>query len=174
MTLTRVIAVHRTHAALSCGRLENVVRCVRSCRELSTGSGKKRVWTRREVEAAAAAQRRHEEAVHQARYVSSWMMPWERAQMDAPARPLRPWERVYWRLFIVLGSVGFAYETWVLGNRRVWVDDRAVTRNPTSSNTCPSSVSQSQDSVLDDDDGIHGFDTQDYAVNISEPQHSEA
>lgn len=43
--------------------------------------------------------------------------------MDAPVRPLKLWERVYWRLFVVLGAVGLAHETWVLGNRRVWVDD---------------------------------------------------
>lgn len=99
-------------------------------RRLSSGKGKKRIWTRKDVETAAAERRRYEEAVHQARWVSSWMTPWERAQMDAPTRPLRPWERVYWRLFVVLGGVGFAYETWVLGNRRVLIDDRDVARNP--------------------------------------------
>lgn len=40
--------------------------------------------------------------------------------MDAPTRPLRLWERVYWRLLVVVGGVGFAYETWVMGNRRLW------------------------------------------------------
>lgn len=46
--------------------------------------------------------------------------------MDAPTRPLRLWERVYWRLLVVLGGVGFAYETWVMGNRRLWKADKVV------------------------------------------------
>lgn len=40
--------------------------------------------------------------------------------MDVQTRPLKLWERVYWRLFVVMGGVGFAYETWVLGNRGIW------------------------------------------------------
>lgn len=77
------------------------------------------LWDRARVEAAAAARRRHEQTLASARWATSWMMPWERAQMDVPTRPLKLWERVYWRLFVVLGGVGFAYETWVLGNRRI-------------------------------------------------------
>lgn len=64
------------------------------------------------------------EAIARARWATSWMMPWERAQMDVPSRPLTLWERAYWRLFVVLGTVGFVYETWVVGNRRVWRDDQ--------------------------------------------------
>lgn len=41
--------------------------------------------------------------------------------MDVQTRPLKLWERVYWRLFVVMGGVGFAYETWVLGNRGIWI-----------------------------------------------------
>lgn len=87
---------------------------------------KKRVWDRAAVDAAAAERKRQAMAVDSAKWVSSWMMPWERAQMDAPSRPLKLWERVYWRLFVVLGGVGFAYETWVLGNRRILLPERAV------------------------------------------------
>jgi hypothetical protein len=47
---------------------------------------------------------------------SSWMAPWERAQMDAPRRPLAVWEKIYWRLFVVFGGVGLVYETYVLEN----------------------------------------------------------
>lgn len=61
-----------------------------------------------------------------ARWASSWMMPWERAHMDAQRGPLTLWERVYWRLFVVLGGVGFAYETWVLGNRGLWKEDKGT------------------------------------------------
>ena len=43
--------------------------------------------------------------------------------MDSPTRPLKLWEHVYWRLFVVLGGVGFAYETWVLGNRRIMLPE---------------------------------------------------
>lgn len=39
--------------------------------------------------------------------------------MDVSSKPLRTWERVYWRLFVVFGTVGLAYETYVLGNCRV-------------------------------------------------------
>lgn len=85
---------------------------------------KKRVWDKSDVEAAAAARKRHEMAVENARWASSWMMPWERAQMDSPTRPLKLWERVYWQLFVVLGGVGLVYETWVLGNRRIWNDEK--------------------------------------------------
>lgn len=116
---TNILSMHRQTGAL-----------FQRGRRLSTGKGKKRIWTRHDVETAAAERRRYEEAVQQARWVSSWMTPWERAQMDAPTRPLRPWERVYWQLFVVLGGVGFAYETWVLGNRRVLIGDRDVARNP--------------------------------------------
>lgn len=48
---------------------------------------------------------------------SSWMAPWERAQMDAPRQPLQLWEKVYWRLFVVFGGVGLAYEMYVVENR---------------------------------------------------------
>lgn len=94
-----------------------------SRRLLTTESNNPRIRDRRAVAAAAATQRRQKEAVDRARWASSWMMPWERAQMDSPTRPLKLWERVYWRLFVVLGGVGFAYETWVLGNRRLWVEE---------------------------------------------------
>lgn len=102
----------------------------RSLRRLlctSSNDHKKRIWDRAAVEAAAAKRKQHERAVDNAKWASSWMMPWERAQMDTPTRPLKLWERVYWRLFIVLGGVGFAYETWVLGNRRILVPERAAT-----------------------------------------------
>lgn len=94
---------------------------------------KKVIWTRADVEREAERQRQHEEAVRQARWATSFMTPWERAQMDFAPRnqPLKVWERVYWRLFVVLGGVGFAYETFVLGNRRVLVADPV----PVSSNT---------------------------------------
>lgn len=104
----------------------------------SSASGpdpKKRIWDRAAVDAAAAERKRHASAVESARWVSSWMMPWERAQMDFPSRPLKLWERVYWRLFIVMGGVGFAYETWVLGNRRILLPDR-----PTSTRTGDSEI----------------------------------
>lgn len=87
---------------------------------------KKRIWDRASVDASAAERKRHASAVDSAKWVSSWMMPWERAQMDFPSRPLKLWERVYWRLFVVLGGVGFAYETWVLGNRRILLPERSV------------------------------------------------
>lgn len=87
---------------------------------------KKRIWDRTAVDAAAAERKRQAMAVDSAKWVSSWMMPWERAQMDASSRPLKLWERVYWRLFVVLGGVGFAYETWVLGNRRILLPERVV------------------------------------------------
>lgn len=83
--------------------------------------GRGPIYTREDVKEKAAEKRKHEEAVRGAEWVSSWMMPWERAQMDYPTKPLAYWERVYWRLFVVLGGVGFAYETWVLGNRRLWI-----------------------------------------------------
>lgn len=86
---------------------------------------KKRLWDRAAVDAAAAERKRHATLQENARWASSWMMPWERAQMDFPSRPLKLWERVYWRLFVVMGGVGFAYETWVLGNRRIWLPERA-------------------------------------------------
>ncbi|CAN8073058.1 unnamed protein product [Agarophyton chilense] len=76
------------------------------------------------VQATAEKQLRHQAAMAQAKWVTSWMMPWERAQMDSPTRPLSVWERAYWRLFIALGGVGLIYETWVMGNRRLWVSDQ--------------------------------------------------
>lgn len=91
---------------------------------------KKRIWTRDDIDAAAAKRRRHEEAVQNAQWATSWMTPWERAHMDGSERPLQIWEHVYWRLFIVLGSVGFVYETWVLGNRGMWKDDFKCNRSP--------------------------------------------
>lgn len=99
------------------------------------GVKKKTIWRIGEVKAAATEKRLQEQAVDQAKWVSSWMTPWERAQMDEPGgRPLRLWERVYWRLCIVLGGFGFAYETWVLGNRRVWNDHTTVINSTTCSN----------------------------------------
>ncbi len=83
------------------------------------GDGRKKVIDRAGVQAAADRQRADDQARQMAQWVSSWMMPWERAQMDASVKPLKTWERVYWRLFLVFGTVGFAYETYVLGNRRV-------------------------------------------------------
>lgn len=106
------------HLYRAAGRLRRITR------RLGTNSGgKKGVWTRGEVEAAAAKRRKHEAAVQHARWVTSWMAPWERAHMDGSGRPLQIWERVYWRLFVVLGGVGFVYETWVLGNRGVLKDE---------------------------------------------------
>lgn len=103
---------------------------LRGARRLLSSSNsrepKKRIWDRAAVDAAAAERKRYESAVDSARWVSSWMMPWERAQMDSPTRPLKLWERVYWRLFVVMGGVGFAYETWVLGNRRILLPERAA------------------------------------------------
>lgn len=109
-------------------------RSVGSTRGLGTDSHKKKkgVWGRDEVDAAAAKRRAHEAAVQHARWVTSWMAPWERAQLDGGGGPLQLWERVYWRLFVVLGGVGFVYETWVLGNRRVLKDE--VRGNPANSN----------------------------------------
>lgn len=103
----------------------------RIARKLGTNSsGKKGVRTRGEVDAAAAKRRKHEADLQHARWVTSWMAPWERAHMDGGGRPLQIWERVYWRLFVVLGGVGFVYETWVLGNRGVLKDEMKI--NPTN------------------------------------------
>lgn len=89
--------------------------------------GKPDVRELRDVLSAAERRRRAQAALDNARWVTSWMMPWERAQMDSPSTPLSVWERVYWRLFVALGGVGLIYETWVLGNRRLWTaDDPAV------------------------------------------------
>lgn len=67
----------------------------------------------------SASERASNEALHDAaRRVSAGMAPWERAQMDAPSRPLSPYERLYWRLFAVFGSVGLIYEVFVLENRQ--------------------------------------------------------
>lgn len=92
----------------------------RLSRRLLSTNPQKRCRGKSDVEAAARAREKHEMAVRNAQWVSSWMMPWERAQMDIPTRPLFFWERVYWRLFFVLGGVGLVYETWVLGNTREW------------------------------------------------------
>lgn len=69
---------------------------------------------RRTTDDAEQRRRAMQDAAERA---SSWMAPWERAQMDAPRRPLSVWERMYWQMFVVLGGVGFAYETYVLQNR---------------------------------------------------------
>ncbi|PXF46490.1 hypothetical protein BWQ96_03725 [Gracilariopsis chorda] len=53
--------------------------------------------------------------------------------MDSPSAPLSVWERVYWRLFVALGGVGLIYETWVLGNRRLWTADDPVALSPSHS-----------------------------------------
>jgi hypothetical protein len=37
--------------------------------------------------------------------------------MDSPSRPLTAWERLYWRLFAVFGTVGLLHEVYVLENR---------------------------------------------------------
>lgn len=113
------------------------------------------------------------EAIARARWATSWMMPWERAQMDVPSRPLTVWERVYWRLFIVLGSVGFVYETWVVGNRRVWREDQDMYKGfaVSSSREWPKETSYrardfNSNSLLSDDEvcstgGVHqGVDSQ--------------
>lgn len=84
------------------------------------------VRNRAQVEAAAKRKREADEARHMAQWASHWMMPWERAQMDVPGRPLRTWERVYWRLFLVFGTTGFLYETYVLQNRRVLRGDQIM------------------------------------------------
>lgn len=46
--------------------------------------------------------------------------------MDASSRPLSFSERLYWRVFVVLGTLGLAYETYVLGNRGVFTRDRSL------------------------------------------------
>ena len=74
------------------------------------------VYDRERLERLRQERQKRERAEEIARWATSWMMPWERAQMDGVCRPLKLWERVYWRLFIVFGGVGFAYETYVMGN----------------------------------------------------------
>lgn len=88
-------------------------------RALHTGRKPRKVWDRAAVRAAEDARREAERRRHVAQWASSWMMPWERAAMDHATRPLKLWERVYWRLFIAFGGIGFFYETYVLENRRV-------------------------------------------------------
>jgi hypothetical protein len=52
-----------------------------------------------------------------AQRASSWMAPWERAQMDAPHRPLSTAEKVYFNLLAVFGPVGLVYELYVCDNK---------------------------------------------------------
>lgn len=97
--------------------------CVIGRRYLCGGKRKPDIRDAAKVSATAKKQRADEDARKMAQWATHWMMPWERAQMDVPARPLNTWERVYWRLFLVFGTTGFLYETYVLQNRRVLRND---------------------------------------------------
>lgn len=98
----------------------------------------------------SASQRASSDALHDAaRRVSAGMAPWERAQMDAPSRPLSPFERLYWRLFAVFGSVGLIYEVFVLENRQFMPS--VVRRGQLSDHTPSDSVAGSAEQNAGDD-----------------------
>eukprot|EP00178_Gracilaria_changii_P021557 TRINITY_DN63_c1_g3_i1.p1 TRINITY_DN63_c1_g3~~TRINITY_DN63_c1_g3_i1.p1 ORF type:complete len:196 (-),score=56.86 TRINITY_DN63_c1_g3_i1:114-701(-) len=103
------------------------------------------------VQATAEAQRKQQAQLANARWVSSWMMPWERAQMDSPTRPLSLWERAYWRLFVALGSVGLIYETWVMGNRRLFTSDSSSSAHLTQTEMYADDMLRSTRLLSDDE-----------------------
>ena len=84
------------------------------------------VWDMSRVISEAAKARRGAQLEEMARWVTSWMLPWERDHMDGMKRELTPLEEMYWLALVVFGGSGLAWELYVVRNSRIFTRWRKI------------------------------------------------
>lgn len=118
--------VRSTHGAASGkpGKGQNENRKMESkVKDDNGGDDKKEpdIWDMDRVCKNSMDERKSQEDLERmAQWVTSWMLPWERDQMDGRRRELVKWEEYYWVGFLTFGVAGLSWEVYVAQNSRLF------------------------------------------------------